>query len=131
MTDFEDRMRALEARETVLPWSQLMRKLEQSWQPDAESLLAPGSITIDALSSALTFGVNTVVWAGVLTTTNVLTVLHGLGRQPTNIQITSANNNTHVAYSNITLTSFDVTGRTVDGSVPAAAVAVNFSWEAK
>jgi hypothetical protein len=134
MTEFDDlraRLAALEGTDLPDTWSRLKRKLEQDWQPDANTLLAGGSIGIDDLSAALTFGIDAVVWGGASRLTAVLTVLHGLGRQPTNIQLSSSSSNTHLAWSNLTPTSFDVTGNTIDGTSPAAATTRDFSWEAK
>jgi hypothetical protein len=135
MTEFDDRIAAVEARlegsDVPDSWSRLMRKLEQGWQPDAETLLAAGSITIDSLSSALTFGGGTVEWPGGSPLTTVLTVRHGLERQPTNVQLTATGSNINLWWSGATTTTFDVEGATIDGSSPAALTARGFSWEAK
>src|SRR5690349_16932583 len=75
-------------------------------------------------------GSDSVTWPGGSRLTTPTTVLHGLPSAPTSIRLGSSSTNTYVAYSNITDTSFDVTGNTIDGGSPAAGLTRGFSWEA-
>jgi hypothetical protein len=134
MTEFDDlnaRIAAMEESDVPDSWSRLMRKLEQGWQPDAEALLANGSVTLGMLSNALTFGGTQVEWPGGSPLTTVLTVRHGLERQPTNVQLTATGSNINLWWAGATTTTFEVHGATLDGSSPAALTARGFSWEAK
>jgi hypothetical protein len=128
---YEERLAALEAAEIAvsdLPWSHIKRKLEQDWQPDAHTLLAGGSLTVDMLSGALTFGSDTVTWGGASPSSANLSVLHGLGRVPAAVLLTSRSNVIVFAETARTISTFQVSARTVDGSSPAAATTVDFYW---
>lgn len=112
-----------------LPFAQLRRKLEQEWQPSAASILEPGSITIDLLSGALTFGIGTVTWPGGTRLSSILTVAHGLGRTPTIVQLTSNNeDNITLQFNTLSPTGFLARANTVDGSFPLAGTARTFAW---
>lgn len=84
-------------------------------------------IDTGGLSLSLRRGSGNVTFPGGSPFTNVVTVTHGLSAAPGQIIVTSSNTNTNVAYSNVTATTFDVSGQTVDGSSPGAGN-VAFSW---
>lgn len=75
-------------------------------------------------------GAGSVTWPGGNRLTNATTVQHGLPAAPTTIRFGSSSTNMHLAYSNVTASSFDVTGNTIDGTSPAAATSRGFSWDA-
>lgn len=75
-------------------------------------------------------GSDAVSWPGGSRLTNATTVQHGLSSSPTSILLGSSSINTHLAYSNVTTSSFDVTGNTIDGTSPVAATSRSFSWGA-
>lgn len=75
-------------------------------------------------------GAGAVTWPGGTRLSNATRVQHGLPGPPTSIRFGSSSTNVHVAYSNVTASSFDVTANTVDGSSPAAGTTRDFSWEA-
>lgn len=73
-------------------------------------------------------GSQVVTWPGGSPITNTATVTHGLDHAPTSIMLSSSDNS-NPGYSNITATTFDITARTVDGSLPGAGSTTGVSWQ--
>jgi hypothetical protein len=83
---FEARLAALEAAKSIdladLPIAALQRRLEQDWQPDANTLLQGGSGSITLLRD-VAFGTDTLTFPPVaVSLSNTKTVKHGLEGQP-------------------------------------------------
>lgn len=134
------RLDALESGLTLqqLPLEPLKTFLENDWQPDSGLLLQPKSVTPDLLASNVLpgRGVGTLTWAGVTSRSNFLTVPHGLGVVPANIQITHRRQTGFVTVD-ITVddpapdaTNFTVSGITQNASVPGAGATSTFYWAA-
>lgn len=132
-----DRIAALEGAPLNTTIAVLQRKLEQNWNPDAGSVLTPGSIDIGLLDGALKFGIDTLTWAGGTPRSGNASVLHGLGRTPNGVWFapTSSVAGSSTVFpvmvervSARTTLAFEATAVTSDESNPAAASVSTFAW---
>lgn len=108
----------------------LERKLEEKGLINIRALV--GTLDIGQVSG-VRFGSSTLTYPGGAPTVT-LTVSHGLAAAPTTIVATPDNSATgkltNASVGNITPTTFDITGHTIDGSNPAAATTVAVYWVA-
>lgn len=79
------------------------------------------------------FGVSILTWPGATTISGTLTVTHGLGRAPVNVQATTKGILGEVLCAeagNYTATTFDLHAQFVAGFTPAAAATFQVAWRA-
>lgn len=126
-----------------LPVKQIQDKLEQDWQPNAQSLLGSNSITptmlnFDVLQLAVAgqlaldvFVANaTLTWPGATTVSNTITVNHNLGRAPQLVLpviVNAPNPFSVIACFNFTTTTFQARGN-FETFAPANTRTDQFRW---
>lgn len=76
-------------------------------------------------------GSGTITWDGSSRFSPATVVEHNLGVIPRTITFGSASSNMGLSYGNVTRTTFEVTGNTLDGTSPPNGTARAFSWRAE
>ncbi len=137
MTDFEDRLAALEAfivdrkiELADLPLAPLQRKLESSWQPDAGTLLSPGTVTPEQMAQKISFGLATLTFTASTDSANLL-VPHTCGRVPLAVVATSFNGPTFPQIPTPNTFTWTATDFTLNAELRAAYTGtIQVSWVA-
>jgi hypothetical protein len=120
-----------------LPVKQIQDKLEQDWQPNAQTLLGAKSITKtmlgfdpnDNLPFELNGGIAAIVWPGGSRLSSVTTQAHGLSGTPTTAVATPISNTNMVpVVSSVTASNLLLDANTIDGTSPVAGFSRNVYW---